>query len=250
MLINPIEIDENAIIKNMVAADYRTAAVFRKFGISFCCGANFSLKVVCEQKGLEIEEVKKDLNRSVRNISIPNTICFEEWDTGFLTEYIVNLHHNYLKAILPDTLAMLHLFVEEHRKKFPALLEVDKIFSYFVSRVLPHMKMEEEVIFPYIRQLAFAFKHHESYSRLLVQTLTKPMEKAFKSEQELVQSIFLRLRGLTNDYTPPEHCCTSHRVIFQLLEEIDLDFGHHVHLETDILFPKAIVMEAELFKRI
>ncbi|MHB1921815.1 MAG: hypothetical protein ACYCOO_06210, partial [Chitinophagaceae bacterium] len=214
-----------------------------------CCGANFPLKLVCEQKGLDLEAVIRDLNVSVRNTFIPNTIRFEDWDIGFLTEYIIHLHHQYLKMTLPDTRDMLHHFTEDHRKKFPYLDEVDLVFSMFVRQVLPNLEMEEAVIFPYIRQLSYAYNHHESYSRLLVQTLAKPVEKVIRSEQELVETIFFRLRGLTHDYLPPEHCCTTHRVILHLLGEIDRDFVHHVHLEINILFPRAIAMEAELAKR-
>src|SRR5262247_2854247 len=97
------EINEDLSISNIVTADYRTADVFRKYGIEFCCGGKLPLKMVCEMKNLNIDGLKKELEESIRTIHLPNSLKFEDWDIDFLTDYIVNVHHQYLKSTLPET---------------------------------------------------------------------------------------------------------------------------------------------------
>ena len=115
--------------------------------------------------------------------------------------------------------------------------------------MLPYLVLEEETLFPYIRQIAHAYYYKESYASLLVRTLGKPVENVMKHEHEIVTKALYRLRELTNDYETPENACTSHKVTFFKLREIDNDFVQHLNLENNILFPKAIVMEKEFLNK-
>jgi len=110
------------------------------------------------------------------------------------------------------------------------------------------MKQEEEIFFPYIKQIFYAYKNKESYARLLIRTLRKPLEEVMLKEHETTGANLHRLRTITNNYTPPENACLSHKVTFSKLKELDNDLVQHIHLESNILFPKAIAMEQELLK--
>jgi regulator of cell morphogenesis and NO signaling len=114
--------------------------------------------------------------------------------------------------------------------------------------MLPHLQHEEEIIFPYIRQIAHAYDNKESYAGLLVRTLRKPVENVMHHEHEAVHKILGNMRQLTNHYTPPQHACTNHKVTFLKLLEIDNDLTQHMYLENDILFPRAIEMEKKLLR--
>lgn len=244
-----IVIDENSCAADIVKQHYRTATVFRKYGLEFCCGGKWPLKMVCETKGLEVEDVLHDLKRASRVLSIPGTLPFDTWKVDFLTDYIVNIHHEYLRQSLPSVKEQLGKFVAEHLKKYPHLAEVESQIDFLDRTMIPHLQQEEEIIFPYIRQIAHAYDSKESYASLLVRTLRKPVEDIMHHEHEILEKTLHRLRLLTNDYTAPEAACTSHRLSYSLLKELDDDLVQHLYLENDILFPKAIAMEKELLER-
>jgi regulator of cell morphogenesis and NO signaling len=248
MFLRPISIEKNSFVSELVRQDYRTAGVFRKYDIDFCCGGKWALGMMCEMKGLDFASVKEELENAVRTVQLSNSLRYEEWDTDFLTEYIVNIHHQYLREALPKIKDHLGHFVEDHKEKYPYLEEVQKQFNYLYKDSLPHLQEEEEILFPYIRQIAHAYESKESYASLLVRTLRKPVENVMQHEHETVSKMLRRLRELTNNYTPPEDACVSHRVAFSMLKELDNDLAQHVYLENNILFPKAVAMEKELLQ--
>ena len=243
------KIDQNLLVSDIVSNDYRTADVFRKYGIDFCCGGKWPLKMVCESMDLDIVIVKKELEEAVRTICLPNTLRFNKWDIDFLTDYIINVHHQYLRKALPEAKDYLASLVQGHQKKFSYLPELLKIFIDLSKEMFPHLQEEETIIFPCIRQIAHAYNSRESYAALLVRTLRKPVENVMHHEDESVNKSLHQLRQLTDHYTLPEGACVSHKVTFLKLLEIDNDLVQHIHLENNILFPRAIAMEKELLER-
>lgn len=249
MFLKSINIERNSFVSDIVREDYRTASVFRKYDIDFCCGGKWELGIICEMNGLQYEQVKKELEDSVKTVQLSNSILFNDWNIDFLTEYIVNIHHQYLREALPQIKEHLNHFVEGHIKKFPFLGEVVKQFNHLNKEILPHLQQEEEILFPYVRQIFHAYNSNESYAALLVRTLRKPVEEVMHHEHETVSKVLGRLRNLTNDYNAPVDACVSHRVAFSLLKELDNDLSQHIYLENNILFPKAVAMEKELLER-
>ena len=242
-------IDLNLSVSEIVREDYRTADVFRKHDIDLCCGGKWPLEMVCETKNLDYKIIKKELEEAVRTITIHNTLRFDEWDIDFLTDYIVNVHHQYLRTALLEAKDYLLNFLEGHLKKFPQLADLLKILNSLSTEMFPHLEQEETIIFPYIRQIAHAYYSQESYAGLLVRTLRKPVENVMHHEHETVNTILQQMRQITDNYTLPEGACISHKVTFMKLLEIDNDLVQHIHLENDILFPRAIAMEKELLER-
>lgn len=240
------KIDANSFVRDIVNHDYRTADVFRRHDIDFCCGGKWTLDAACKSRGLDTEVVLKDLKKITNQTPSSAFLEFDEWDVDFLADYILNIHHRYLSRALPEIKSYVENFLEGHRKQFPELGELENIFVKFLKEIPPHMKQEEEILFPYIRQIYHAWKHRESYARLLVRTLRKPVEEVMQKEHESTGSLLRRMREITNNYTPPENACLTHKVTFAKLKELDADLVQHIHLENNILFPKAIAMEKEL----
>ena len=249
MFLNLYKITESSYVSDIVSHDYRTADVFRKYEIEYCCGGKWSLDVVCMMKGLDIELLKKELEQSTRNVHVSNSLRFDEWRIDFLVDYIVNVHHHYMKQVMPEIKKMLRSFAEEHIKKYPYLNELENSFLQLNKEVFPHMKQEEEILFPYIKQIYHAYTSKESYASLLVRTLRKPVEEVMLKEHQSAIRHIHKMRSLTQDYTTPEKACISHRVCFYKLKELDNDLTQHIHLENNILFPKAIAIEKELLKK-
>ncbi|WEK33860.1 MAG: DUF542 domain-containing protein [Candidatus Pseudobacter hemicellulosilyticus] len=242
-------IDEQSYVTDIVTADYRTADVFRKYDIEFCCGGRWPLKTACEVRGLDLELITRELKSVTRVIQLSPQLQFAQWPLDFLADYIVNIHHAFIKELLPQVKDHLDRFAEGHRKKYPYLTELQSLFDRLLHNLRPHLQQEEEVIFPYIKQIHRAYMNNDSYASLLVRTLRKPVEALIDHEHATMGKALQQFRELTGHYKAPPNACISHRVTFSKLLEMDLDLTQHIHLENDVLFPRAIAIEKELLQR-
>jgi regulator of cell morphogenesis and NO signaling len=240
--------DFNKTVSEIVRSDYRAADVFKKHGISYCCGGQVALAEACAGKNINYDELVKELQVATRNLSLPNTVQYDKWKMDFLIDYIINIHHAYISAALPLMQANLISFVNSHKKQYPELTEVQKAFEELGALLTTHNLQEEETIFPYIKQIETTHRRKEIYGSLFVRTLRKPLSESEK-EHTKISELLSELRQLTNNYTFPDNACTNHRVVYNKLREFDNDLMQHKHLENNILFPKAIEMERELLQQ-
>ncbi len=247
-LMKDLQIDDKTTVSDMVRNDYRTAAVFKKYDIEFCCGGKWPLETVSMMKGISLPDLLTELQSAVRNVTIPRTNMFYDWHPDFLIDYVVNVHHQYLKKTIPETTEMLNSFVEKHHTKYKYLPELLEKFGKAAKRLQISMEKEESIIFPYIRQISHAHENKESYAALLVKTLRKSFGDMIQKEEENISDIITGIRNITDHYTPPDNACVSHVVNFSMLKELDNDITQHVFLEESILFPKAIQIEQELLQ--
>jgi regulator of cell morphogenesis and NO signaling len=240
-------IDPTSFVADIVRNDYRTADVFRKYGIEYGCGGgDYPLEVVCKIQGIDLDQVIEELEQISKNIIISGVLDFKEWEIDFLADYIINVHHAYLRKTLPDLKKMLQDLQEKHPGKYPDMQEVEKYFLHLYNGILPQLEQEETIIFPYVRQIAHAHKNRETYARLLVRTLRKPLQQIMSTEHERIFSIIKKIRELTSFYLPPDKDCLGLNVLLSKLKELDNDLQQHIYLEGRILFPRAIAMEKEL----
>src|SRR5687768_14533322 len=246
MFLNTIDIRNDSFVTDIVIQDYRTSGVFRKYGIDYCCGGKLPLQMVCETRGLDTELIKKELKEALRTIQVSSSTNFSNWSVDFLVDYIINVHHTYLINNFPDIVDTVERFVEGHKSKYPYLTDLKESLVTLRDELLPHLEKEEKIIFPYIKQIAHAYERHEPYAALLVRTLRKPVENMMDHVYEQIVKSLHQVRHLTNNYTPASNACISHKVAFFKLKELDNDLVQHIHLERNILFPRAIAMEKEM----
>ena len=246
MFLRTITIDGSVPVADIVKSDYRTADVFLKYDIEFCCGGKWPLEMVCASKNLDITVLISELENASRTVQVSNNLRFAEWSTGFLADYIVNVHHQYTKTALPVVVEYVKRFLDGHLKKFPELENLQSLVNTLHDYFLSHMQQEEEIFFPYIKQITHAHLHREPYGSLLVRTLRKPLQELSNQEHELLNKLLGEIREITRQYTIPPNACVTHRVTFSKLKELDSDLAQHMHLENYILFPKAIQIEKEL----
>lgn len=246
MFLQPFEINRKSLVADIVAQDYRTADVFRKHGIGYCCGGKWPVEIACEMNGIDVNELQSELESVVRSKTVSNQLNFTDFDTNFIIDYILNVHHQFLKITMEGTQQILTEFVKEHSKKNPGLLKVLEQFEKLAEIILPAVQREEEVVFPYIRHIVHAHKHKETYAALLIRTMRKPVEESLVKGNEAITEIILEIRELTNRYTPPEKACISHRVVLSKLKELDNNLMQHFYLEQSILFPRALAIEKEV----
>jgi regulator of cell morphogenesis and NO signaling len=249
MFLHSLSVTKESFISEIVRSDYRTAAVFKKHEIDFCCGAKWTLEAICHMKGIEFTNIKKELEHAARTIQLSNSIRFDSWSIDFLTDYIINVHHSYLRDKLPEIKQRLDHFAADHADKYPYINEVQEQFDNLCHEFIPHIAQEEDVLFPYIRQIAHAYDSKEPYASLLVRTLRKPIANVMEYEHDFISKTLQNIRKLTDNYNPPQRSCTSHSITYSLLRELDDDLVQHLFLENEILFPKAIAMERELLAK-
>lgn len=233
-------------MKEIVNADYRTADVFRKWGINYCCSGNVTLAEACASQNVNSDDLQIELSRATTNITIPNTLKFTDWSVDFLIDYIVNIHHAYIRQAGPELQQQLSTFVTSHQKKYPYLSDVKDVAHDLIAELLEHIDTEENIMFPYIRQINYTYTRKEVYGKLFVRTLRKPLSETLDREHSRIYAQLKNLREITSNYNLVEDACTTHSVIYKKLQEFDSDLVHHKHLENNVLIPKAIQLEKEL----
>jgi regulator of cell morphogenesis and NO signaling len=232
-------------ISEIVQADYRTADVFKKYLLNYCCGGQISLKSACDNRAIDYESLIKDLKESTRNNKLSGYLLYHEWKIDFLIDFITNIHHSYIYQVLPTLATDLKSFSMSHRKKYPHLEWVADLLDKLSSLLTLHNRHEDEIIFPYIKQIDSAFRRKEAYGNLFVRTLRKPLD-IIEREHIQIQMFLNSLFTMTNHFTIPDKACTSFHVLYHKLEEFYDNLIQHKFLEHNILFPKAIAIEHQL----
>lgn len=228
-------------VGEMVAKDYRTATVFKKYGIDFCCGGGISVEEACSKKNVNTEQIVKDLqNLENQNSSRQND--YEKWDLSFLADHIVNVHHKYVEENIPYLIEFSNKVAKVHGESNPEVIRINELIKASVDELVPHMKKEELILFPYIKNLEANKKKNESAPAPPFGTVENPV-RAMMYEHDMVGNYFKEMEQISNNFTPPEHACNTYRVLYAKAKEFFDDLILHIHLENNILFPKAIALE-------
>jgi len=231
-------------IRDIVAGDFRAAAVFQRRGIDFCCRGDRSIEDACRKSGTSAEEVLRDLNE-VTASARDGGPRFNSWDLGMLVSYIVSNHHAFVRQAMPALLAHTAKVAAVHGDQHPELREVAGLFERVADEMTSHMGKEEQILFPYIVALAHAAGDAAPAPSAPFATVRNPI-RMMEAEHESAGNAMARIRELTSGYAIPPDACTTYRVCLQELEEFERDLHEHVHLENNILFPKAARIEAEI----
>ena len=225
----------------IVAADFRTAAVFHEFGIDFCCGGGTTLSEACRKRNLDESAVMTAVERSCDQPgSGPH---FERWDPETLIAFIVGTHHRYVKRVLPSMSAHAQKIAAVHGRRHPELSEVARLVDEVAAEMTSHMAKEERMLFPYICALADAAREGTPVPTASFGLIDNPI-RMMEEEHKIAGDAMTRIRELTQDYSAPEDGCTTYRVCLQELDAFERDLHAHVHLENNLLFPKARALAA------
>lgn len=231
-------------IGEMVADDYRAAAVFESFGIDFCCKGNKTIDEVCESKGIYKNLLFKDLEKALKNDE-NQTTNYNAWSLDLLTEYIERKHHKYVETKTPLLKKYLEKICTVHGKQHPELFKIKELFEHSAEDLAAHMKKEELMLFPAIRKMVRYKGSNQEIPKPHFGTVQNPV-KMMMQEHDTEGEIFRKITELSNNYTPPADACNTYKVTFALLKEFETDLHLHIHLENNILFPKAIELEKAL----
>ncbi|OWK73692.1 iron-sulfur cluster repair di-iron protein [Flavobacteriaceae bacterium JJC] len=227
-------------IGDFVAEDFRTAEIFRKYKIDFCCKGGRTIEEACEKKSIKPEDIYADLENLPTEKS--GEIDFNSWPLDLLADYVEKTHHRYVEEKSAVIIPFLNKLCKVHGDRHPELFEINELFIGSAQDLGAHMKKEELILFPFIRKMVAAKRSGESLEAPHFGTVENPVEM-MKHEHEVEGERFVKIAELTNNYQFPADACGTYQVTFKMLEDFEKDLHRHIHLENNILFPKAIAME-------
>lgn len=239
-----METDNNITIGAIVAQDFRTAAVFSKYGIDFCCKGHRTLQEVCEKKAIDQVVLGAELETVIDSHS-EQSIDYKSWPLDLLTDYIEKTHHRYIEEKTPVLIQFLNKLCKVHGERHPELFEVNRLFTQSATDLAAHMKKEELILFPFIRKMVTVQLQQQYIDPPHFGTVENPVAM-MKEEHDAEGERFRQISVLTDNYSPPVDACNTYRVTFAMLEEFESDLHRHIHIENNILFPKAILLEESL----
>jgi regulator of cell morphogenesis and NO signaling len=219
-------------IGEIVANDFRTAAIFKNAGIDFCCGGNQSIEEACAEKKIDISTLETKLN-DLEYTEIDTTQNFNEWDLDFLCDYIVNTHHKTVTKLLPQLVSYTQKIAEVHGVNHPELIEIAKLFSQINTELIQHLKKEEAILFPAIKEVLKT--NDQGAKEIIISEISR-----MKGEHEFAGGAMDKINVLSINYMLPPDSCNTYQVAFKLLQQFEDDLHIHVHLENNILYPKAL----------
>lgn len=230
----PNTLDSNGQTVAELAITHPAAlSVFTKYNIDYCCGGNRSLEDACLRVGLNPERIRQEIfNAPVQQSSVPPRV--EQWSASLLADYIVQNHHKYVRTAIPEIAALLEKVCAAHGEDNIELLNIQQDFYDLAEELLNHMSKEEMALFPALKRLEVA----RDSEHPLADTLKAPISM-MEHEHAIAGDLMKSIRHLSNHYTVPEFACPTYRVTYQKLKQFDDDLMTHVHLENNILFPKA-----------
>lgn len=234
----------NKSVGEIVRLDFRAADVFSSFGIDFCCGGKISVAEACANSKTD-ESIVVIALENMQNLKGSAVHDFDSWNIGFLTDYIQNTHHQYVSKAIPQILPLAQKVADVHGEHHAEVIQINELFQDIAEELLQHMQKEEQILFPYIKKLLVEESAGKCSDPSCFGTVMGPIS-VMEQEHENAGVILKELYRLSDGYTPPEDACNTFRVLYGKLKEFEDDLHRHIHLENNILFPKAIEMEQAL----
>ncbi|PSL07754.1 iron-sulfur cluster repair di-iron protein [Cecembia rubra] len=229
-------------VGKIVADNFKTAKVFTKYGIDFCCKGAIPLQEACEKNSVSLNQILSELSQALKEEEASN---YKDFNLSELIDHIILTHHQYVENTIPPLKAYLLKLATVHGDRHPELLEIRDLFLEAADALTVHMKKEELILFPYIKAMEEADRSHFTLSAPHFGHVKNPihmMEEDHDSEGER----FRIISQLSDTYSTPADGCQTYRVAYAMLKEFEEDLHTHIHLENNILFPKAIALFEKL----
>jgi regulator of cell morphogenesis and NO signaling len=231
--------NKNALLKEIVAKNYKAAEIFEKYGIDFCCNGNRPLDQACTEKNVSVEEILNKLD-ALNNTPAPPE-KYELWTLSYLIDHIINNHHNYIQDMVPIIKEHLNKVTGKHSARHNELVRINELFTDLSNELLLHLKKEERILFPLIKELEFVVKANPGRPADLRMNIKGPISM-MEMEHANAGAIFEEMKKLSDNFTTPDDGCATYNLTYRELEEFEKDLHKHIFLENSILFPKAIIM--------
>ena len=238
--------EDDETLGEIAVKDLRKAEVFKKYGLDFCCGGKKTVKQACAEKGLDVTKVEQELQAADTNVSNSRPLPYNDWNLDFLADYIVNTHHSYVRKTLPDLRSFSTKVASVHGGNHPELFEISRLVEQVCQELSEHMVSEENILFKYVKHIVAAKNNNSTSVKFENYDCIQTPIDMLEMEHDAVGNSMETIRELSNNYTLPEDSCASYSYLYKTLVEFESDLFTHIHLENNILFPKAIEMEKKI----
>lgn len=236
-------INKNRAVGDLAAEIPGAPRIFERFGIDYCCGGSRTLEDVCAAGGANLNEVIQSLEQAKQEP--PQDQESVDWQTHSLSRlisHIVEKHHSYVKQELPRLKLLIDKVGSVHRQAHPELLRVQELFDALASELNHHLQKEEMILFPYVTQMEKAIEAGQPAPLPFFGTVQNPI-RMMVSEHDHAGNLLREIRAASADYALPADACMSYRTLWQALRDFEADLHQHIHLENNILFPRASALE-------
>ena len=237
-----MKITSKTTIGEIVADDYRTAAIFSKYHIDFCCKGGRTIEEACIPKNLDKGQIYSDIENLPKTDG--NSIDFNSWPIDLLADYVEKTHHRYVEEKTNVLLPFLDKLCKVHGANHPELFKINELFIGCSGELAQHMKKEELVLFPFVKRMVKTKESDGILHQPSFGTVSNPIAMMMH-EHDNEGERFREIASLATNYTPPADACTTYKVTFAMLKEFEEDLHKHIHLENNILFPKAVILEKD-----
>lgn len=223
-------------VSEIVVHNPASTRVFHRHGIDFCCGGKRPLGEVCAERRLDVDQIRREIAAAD-----PGDRDEEDWSAAPLAdivEHILARYHRPLQEELPRLAAMAQKVLRAHGARFPEMIPpLQERLEALVGDLQSHMLKEERVLFPYIVALEKGAAKGSAFG-----TVANPIAM-MEAEHDDAGRLLAEMNRLTGGYRLPEGACNTFRALFHGLSELEREMHLHVHLENNVLFPRAVEME-------
>jgi len=221
----------------------QSTRVFETLKIDYCCGGNQPLAQACASAGIDVDNVMEMLAEVTPSTS--PVLDFQNLPLTELITHILETHHVFTKSEMDRLQLLADKVLAAHGGNHPELVHLEELVTRLCADLKPHMFKEEQVLFPYILAMTEAAAQKRAVPFAPFGTVNNPVRMMMR-EHDTAGEILRELRGLTSDYTVPADACISYQTLYQALENFEKDLHQHIHLENNVLFPKALELENAL----
>jgi regulator of cell morphogenesis and NO signaling len=238
-------IDSDMTVREIAVQLPHSTRLFEKLKIDYCCGGNRTLTEASSVAGIDVSDVVKMLEQQSEQAPQSGFVEFQKLSLPKLITHIVDTHHVFTREEITRLEALTAKVIAAHGENHPELHQVGKLFEQLSADLNPHMFKEEQVLFPYILALEAAAQSNHSAPFAPFGTVKNPVRKMMM-EHDTAGEILRELRTVTSDYAVPGDACISYRTLYGALAAFEKDLHQHIHLENNLLFPRAVNVEAQL----
>lgn len=220
--------------------------VFEQFGIDYCCGGQKTLAEACQQRSVPLDRVLDSLAEAEEWQKLTGTA--RDWTQASLAalqQFIMDTHHEFTRQELARLEKLFVKVCNAHGSRHPELLRLQELFLQLQHELQPHMLKEEQVLFPYIARLEEASQLGLPAPLVFFGTVNHPV-RMMLLEHDTAGDLLKEMRQTAGDYVTPADACPSFRALYQALPEFEADLHQHIHLENNLLFPRAVELEAQI----
>jgi regulator of cell morphogenesis and NO signaling len=239
---NDMKIYSNKKLSDIINVNVRAIAVFDKYNFDYCFNGNRSIREVCKEKNLDLRILIAELKEISDEFQVDK---FSEWRLDFLVDYILNNHHQYIHKMIPVISDLSQKISDEYGEKFSELKSIARIFAVVYKDLKQHMLKEEQILFPYIKQLVSLNIAGNKSEKPYFGMIDNPISM-MESDHKNALDEYDNLKKLTNNFTTPEESNEPLKNFLKELRDFGKDLHIHIHLENNILFPKSIALERQM----